>query len=334
MIVISASAGGFSALQTFVSELPADFPASVFIVWHMASDMQGVLPNALNRVSQIYSANAYEGEKIVPNRVYVAPPDKHLIIGEGLTSCHARAEGEPLPSGHRPAFSVAAQQYGNRVIGVILSGALDDGVAGLWTIKHQGGIAVVQNPAEAEVPGMPQNALEQVAVDHVVSIHDLAPLLTKLINEPLPEKQNALDEQQLQKEIDIARGSNAFSTGLFEMGQLSPFTCPECQGVLAKYMDGKLARYRCHTGHAYSVDTLLAAITERVEDGLYSAIRGIDESVLLLNHMGDHLAEINQPKLAAKYFQKAVQAGQQGDTLRKVVAQHERLTKEAIGKGK
>ena len=166
IIVIGASAGGFDALKKLVGDLPEDLQASVFVVWHMSPDVRGVLPQVLNNANTICAAHACDNEPIEPNRIYVAPPDRHLLVENG----RVRVTRGPKENRFRPAvdplFRSAAHTYNNQVIGVVLSGALDDGTAGLWTIKHRGGVAVVQDPSDAEVPSMPENAMREVAVDH------------------------------------------------------------------------------------------------------------------------------------------------------------------------
>lgn len=138
------------------------------------------------------------------------------------------------------------------------------------------------------------------------------------------------DDEKIKVEIGIAEDNSAFESGIMKYGKLSPFTCPECHGVLSTLTNGDRVRYRCHTGHAFSADSLLAAITEKIEDSLYSAIRGVEESVMLLNHMGDHFAETNHPKLAAMYFKKAQDAEARAKMVRKAVISHEQLSKDSI----
>jgi two-component system chemotaxis response regulator CheB len=230
-----------------------------------------------------------------------------------------------------PLFRSAAYVYNHRVIGVVLSGALDDGTAGLWTIKHYGGIAVVQDPYDAEVPSMPENAIREVRVDYTVAVSDIAGLLVSLSSQEVEINENGMqDDEKTKDEIRIAEDDSAFKTGIMKLGELTPFTCPECHGVLSTLKDGDRVRYRCHTGHAFSADSLLASITENIEDSLYSAIRGVEESIMLLNHMGDHFAESNHPKLAALYFQKAKEAEARADMVRKVVLKHEQLSKDSL----
>jgi len=226
--------------------------------------------------------------KIKPNRIYIAQPDHHLLIRNGkVRITHGPKENRFRPAVD-PLFRSAAYTYTNRVIGVILSGALDDGTAGLWTIKHYGGIAIVQDPVDAEVSSMPRNAMRQVKVGHCVPVSGIAELLVQLCRELLTEKPDVMKDEQTTKEIEIAAEENELEKGLMNFGELTPFTCPECHGVLSRLYNGDLVRYRCHTGHAYTVDALVASLAEKVEDYLYNAIRGMDETIILLNHLGDH----------------------------------------------
>jgi two-component system chemotaxis response regulator CheB len=332
IIVIGTSAGGFTALQRLVAMLPADLPAAVFIVWHMSPDMQGILPGVLNKLHTLPALHAVDFEPIQMGRIYVAPPDRHLLLEKD----HVRITRGPKENRFRPAvdplFRSAAYVHGARVIGVVLSGGLDDGSAGLWTIKDRGGLAVVQDPLDAEVPSMPENALRAVQVDYKVPVTDMAALLTELVAEPVnPLIITTMDEQEkTRREVNIALGENALDNNLADFTAFSPYTCPECHGVLSAMKEGELMRYRCHTGHAFSTDSLLANITEKTEESLWSAMRSIQESVMLLNHMGDHFAEANQPKLAATYFKKAKEAEERATAVRKVVEDHEQLSKDQL----
>lgn len=330
IIVIGASAGGFEALKKLVQKLPGDLDAAIFIVWHMSPDVRGILPDVLNKFNTVHAANAYDKEPIEMNRIYVAPPDYHLILEDGLI----RVTHGPKEHRFRPAvdplFRSAAYEYGSRVVGVVLSGALDDGTAGLWRIKANGGITVVQDPADAEVPSMPENALREVQIDYCVPIAELGNLLVALASEEIIEKEEVMKDEKTKTEISIAVDEHALIKSVLDLGVLSPFACPECHGVLTKIMDGSLTRFRCHTGHAYSADALMVSLTEGIEEGLYNAIRGMDESILLLNHIGDHYAEINQPKVAAAYFKKAKETEERSSLVRQAVLDHEQLSKEKI----
>jgi len=332
IIVMGGSMGSFEAFKTIVAGLPKDLEASVFIVWHMSPDVRGVLPQVLNGVGQLFASEASEGERIEKGRIYVARPDHHLLIENGTV----RVTRGPKENRFRPAvdplFRSASYFYGPRVIGVVTSGALDDGTSGLWTIKHRGGVAIVQDPNDAEISSMPENAIREVAVDHVVPVDQIAGILARISQEDVPEAvteeivQNDTEAKRTELEIKIAGEANALETGVPKWGELSPFTCPDCSGVLTKLKEGNRLRFRCHTGHAFTADSLLAALTENIEESLWNAIRGVDESIMLLNHIGDHFAEVNQGLLAAKFFQKAKEAAGRNDLIRQVVIDHELLS--------
>ena len=332
IIVIGASAGGVDALKKLLAPLPADLDASLFIVWHMAPTVRGVLPQILSRVTAIAVSNAVDGETIQSNHIYVAPPDQHLMLENGLISLTRGPKENRFRPAIDPLFRSAALSYNNQVMGVILSGALDDGTAGLWTIKQRGGMALVQDPTEAEVPSMPESAIRQVAVDYVLPADQLAARLVKLVNQTVSAI-SEVDVQETKKtelEIRIAAQETELGMNIFSFGTLSPYTCPECHGVLTMLKEGSLARFRCHTGHAYSVDTLLAAVTETIENNLYSTLRSMDEAIILLNHLGDHYAEANQSRLAALYFQKAQEAKSRADLIRQAVTDHQILSQDLL----
>jgi two-component system chemotaxis response regulator CheB len=331
IIVIGASAGGFDALKELAAALPTDLDASIFIVWHMAPDVRGMLPRVLNRNGNLFAAHAVDGEPIRRGRIYVAPPDHHLVLEEN----RMRLTRGPRENRFRPAidplFRSAAYIFRSRVIGVVLSGALDDGSAGLWTIKKYGGTTVVQDPEDAQVPSMPLNAIRAADPDHVVPVSRMPSLLVELTSQPASENivSNKTDDDIITKtEINIAMEKSGLDNNLLGVGKQTVYTCPECHGVLTQLKEGGLIRFRCHTGHAFSADTLLAAISESIEESIWNAIRNVQESVMLLNHMGDHFAEENQPKLAAIYFKKAKEAEERAKHLRETVFTHEHLSAE------
>ncbi|MBD2753936.1 chemotaxis protein CheB [Spirosoma validum] len=312
IIVIGASAGGFDAIQRLSACLPPALDAAIFIVWHMAPTIRGMLPRELAKLTTIPVAHAVDHELIQTNRIYIAPPDRHMLIENGrIRITHGPKENHFRPA-IDPLFRSAAYAYGSRVIGVILSGALDDGTAGLWTIKHRGGMALVQDPQEALVSAMPESAIRQVAIDLIAPLVHLAALLVQLVGEDVsPQLPIPIEEDKKTKaEISIAAGDTALGTTIGQFGPPSAYACPDCHGVLTRLNEGSLTRFRCHTGHAYSADALLTTVSEKIEDSLYSALRGMDERVSLLNQLGDQFADANHPKQAALYFQQAQETQQ------------------------
>lgn len=333
VVVIGASAGGFEAIKLLVSRLPADLDASIFIVWHIAPDLTGVLPHVINRLGKMPAHNARDGEPIKTNQIYIAPPDYQMILEKDIVrTTHGPKENRFRPA-IDPLFRSAAYNFGNRVIGVILTGALDDGSAGLWAVKDCGGIAIVQDPKDAEVSSMPQNALRAVKnADYKVPVNEIADIIVRLVQEEVDDVQveKAGENGRMLTEIKIAMEDPTLDRDVFKLGKLTPYTCPDCHGVLTSLKEGRRIRFRCHTGHAFSSDTLLSAISQSIEESLWNSIRTMQESIIFLNHMGDHFAENNEPKIAALYFKKAGEAQRRAELVRDTVFDHEQLSIDKI----
>ncbi len=331
IIVIGASAGGYDALIKLVSGLDEGIDAAIFIVWHMSPEIKGFLPKSIGKATTLYTANATDRESIIMGRIYVAPTDRHLIIEHG----RVRVTKGPKENRFRPAvdplFRSAAYAYGPRVIGIVLSGALDDGTAGLWAIKQQGGTAIVQDPRDAEVKSMPENALKQVEVDYCVPVSEMPDLIYKLTQEPvINNHSDQMVVPNIQHEVQIAIEDEGTYTEPNPLGQLTNLTCPECSGVLSAIVENDRVRYRCHTGHAFSADSLLYSIGDSIEQSLWNVVRSIKESIFLLDHIGDHFAEANNPRLAALYFNKSKEAAKRIKFVHEALATHEHLTTESI----
>ena len=330
VIVVGASAGGLEALGVLLAGLPADLDAPVCVVMHTSPHGPGRAPRVLARASRLPVAHATDIEPLEAGRVYVAPPDHHLVVEPRIL----RLTRGPRENRQRPAvdtlFRSAAYVYGPQVIGVILSGALDDGTAGLWTVKDRGGIAVVQDPAEATFPSMPQSAIEYVAVDHVAPLAELGPLLARLVAHSPPSRGAAPVSRELEALTQIAKGDSAIDRGLFELGPTTPFTCPECAGVLVRLREGGVPTFRCHTGHAFSLDTLMSAASEHTEEILWNALRGLDEMRLLLEHAAQHARERRESVEADAADGRARDAQRQSEVLRAVVMAHQQLARENL----
>lgn len=301
MIVVGASAGGVEALGQLVHGLPADLPAAVFVVLHVPAHGTSVLPNILRRNGPLPAAHAKDGETIRPGRVYVAPPDYHMLIKDG----HIRLARGPSENSHRPAidplFRTAARRCGRRVIGVVLSGVLDDGTAGLLSVKSQGGLAVVQDPADALYSGMPLNALENVAVDYTAPVADIGPLLARLASQPLPPDPVSSVTPEMKMEADMAELELDALQSFERPGMPSGFACPECGGTLWELHDGELVRYRCRVGHAWSPDSLLAKQSDGLEAALWSTLRALEERAHLSAKMAERADRRGYDLVAAKF---------------------------------
>jgi two-component system chemotaxis response regulator CheB len=290
VVVIGASAGGIEALRLIAGSLPQTFDAAICVVLHTAPESPGILPEILARSGPLASVSPTDGQRLQAGRIYVAPPDRHLV----LEPDRMRVTKGPKENRFRPAidplFRSAAQVYGPAAIGVILTGNLDDGAAGLWAIKQLGGVAIVQSPGDALYPSMPRNALRQVQADHVLALHDIGPLLVSLTAEPIDAHERSTVPDHMNVEVNIAKGEPGIDAGLEDIAKPSAYACPECHGVLLKIEQEGRVRFRCHTGHAYSAHSLLAAVSEGIDRSLWNSIRCLEEGSLLLRHLSEHLA--------------------------------------------
>ena len=260
IIVIGASSGGVEALRILAAGLPPDLPAAVFAVLHVGNN-PSILPEILARSGPLPALHPRDGAPIVNGNIYVAPPDRHLLIEPG---CMRLSPG-PKENRSRPAvnplFRSAAAAYGARVTGVILTGALDDGAAGLAEIKRRGGIAIVQDPKTAFNPSMPANAVAQVDVDHIVPLDGIAPLLSTLAS----TARSALETEKPMQEEPLVK-------------TFSGLTCPECRGPLTTERQGRIVEYRCRVGHAYAPLALAQEHQEAVERTLWATLVALEEA--------------------------------------------------------
>jgi two-component system chemotaxis response regulator CheB len=318
VIVIGASAGGFEPLLRIVSELPADLRAPLFVVVHIAPESPGYLPEILASRGSLPAKNAIDGDLMRNGHIYVAPPDRHLTIHK---NGRMRTPKGPRENRSRPAvdplFRSAALAFGSRVIGAVLSGGLDDGSAGLRGIKMCGGTTIVQDPADAIVNSMPANALRNATVDFCRPASEIAPLIVRLVEEESERIQPHLEpvmRKQLEKEVEIAENSYK-APAIKDFGLPSIFTCPDCHGALLKVRGDRPVRFRCHTGHAFTAETLLAEMGEATEQAIWGAVRSLQEEAMLLGHLADHWQEIDDAT-AKEYRRKAKAAMDRADEIR------------------
>jgi two-component system chemotaxis response regulator CheB len=330
IIVVGASAGGVTALIDFIESLPKSFAGSIFVVLHIPPHSPSELPAILSRAGSLKAAHAVDGERIKSGRIYVAPPDHHMLL-EGSSILVKKG---PKENRFRPSidalFRSAAYVYGPRVIGVVLSGLLNDGTSGLWSVKRLGGLGIIQEPNDACFPSMPLNVLEYVEVDHILPALQMGSLLNTLVSKSV-DKRPTLPKKQLEllkMEVVIARQDNAFQMGIMDMGPLTPFTCPECHGVLVRLVEGKLVRFRCHTGHAFTASALLSEVTKSVEDTLWQAMRGLEETTMLLDNIGKHFKKQGFKDAAALFFDKSRMTSKKAKSLHDSVFTQELLSED------
>ena len=326
IIVVGASAGGVEALCQLIPLLPPDLPAAAFIVLHISSQGTSVLPNIINRAiakrqknSTLKAVHPQDGEEIVHGRIYIAPPDRHLLVKDG----YIRLARGPRENCNRPAvdplFRTAARAYGRRVVGVILSGTLDDGTAGLMRVKQRGGVAIVQKPEEALYSGMPDNAIENVEVDHILPVAEIAAMLTLLAHQPVEENGEDAVSSDLEMESDMAELELDAMQKANRPGTPSPFGCPDCGGVLWELEQGRLTHFRCRTGHAYSTHSLLAAQTPAQEEAMWNALRALEEKAALTQRMAKRANDHNQIYSAQRFEEQANVAHERAAIIRELL---------------
>lgn len=322
IIVIGASAGGVEAVSTVARALPADLPAAVFVVVHFPPYARSVLPQILARVGALPAAHAEDGETIVPGRIYVAPPGRHLLIEDS----RVRLVRGPRENGAIPAvdplFRSAARWYRGRVVGVVLSGNLDDGAAGLIAIKHRDGVAVVQDPDEALYDGMPRSAVANAPVDHVVPLDQIAELLRQLAHTPAGGAATMAEEhadERIEVEADISAMQTFEPAEEDHPGRVSGFTCPECHGALWEIDEEGLVRFRCRVGHGYTMDAMLAEQGRDVEAALWTAFRALRERAALCRRMAERMKGRGQHAIAARQHEEAAEAERRAALLRQVL---------------
>ena len=314
-IVIGASSGGVSALLELVAALPTGLDAVVGVVLHVGSQ-HSILPELLSRRASWPAVHPRDGQALESGTIFVAPPDRHMLfkgetihLSQGPRENHARPALDPL-------FRSAALEWRERVIGVVLTGDLDDGTAGLAAIKACGGTAIVQDPATAFEPSMPANALANVSVDHCLPLPEIAPVLARMVGEARPRQPVPRTPNGLLREHAIFEGKQPMEN-LSAVGTPSTLTCPECGGGLWELKAAKPLRYRCHTGHGFSARSLENAQADMAEHALWSSVRALQEREILLRR----LASVAQ---ATGDFAQADAGRRQAD---RVHAQVEQLSK-------
>jgi two-component system, chemotaxis family, protein-glutamate methylesterase/glutaminase len=316
IVVIGASAGGVEALMTVIGGLPAALPAAVLVVLHVPANARSALPDILGRVGALQVVEARTNAQLAPGRLIIAPPDRHLTIRGEV----AHLSRGPRINRHRPAvdplFQTAAREAGPRVIGVVLSGVLDDGTSGMLAIRRAGGATIVQDPADALYGGMPRSVLEQMTVDRVLPASAIAGALVALAGQTVPDRTREPEPLMTSPHDDL-------ETELLPPGEpdrpASGFTCPECHGALWTAKTDDLERFRCRVGHAFTPKGLFAAQAESIEEAMWAAYRALEESASLSARLAARARDQGLPKVAERHDGKYAEARQRAALIRQVL---------------
>ena len=317
IVVIGASAGGIEGVVEVVRQLPEDFSGSVFVVVHFPGSVTSTLPNILSRAGPLPARHAKDNEPIEPGTIYVAPPDCHLTIYNSTV----RLSRGPKENGSRPAidplFRTAARSFGPRVVGVVLSGNLNDGTAGLITIKQRGGIAIAQSLETALYPSMPRSAMDNVAVDYALAPTEMGACLVTLAGQPVEavEVSPMTDEVESGGELDQV----AIADRHTQPGLPSTMSCPECHGVLWEVRDDELVKFRCRVGHAYSDEALLVHQSENLEAALWTALRALEEHSALARRLAVRANSRGHAYSASTFTEQAMDAEHHASVIRNVL---------------
>lgn len=336
IIVIGASAGGVEAILDIVPNLPEDINAAIFVVLHMPPHGVTNLHHVINNKSTIPAVLAEDEMSIERGKIYCARPDMHLILEKNKVLLRRG----PRENHYRPAVDVlfrsAALHFKEKTIGVVLSGTLNDGTSGMWTIKEAGGITITQSASDALFDGMPSSAEEFAQIDYTLPAKEMGKLLGNLTHIQIKpvKKMNQQQLATLRKEIDIAKNKNALKMGIYQERELTPYTCPDCHGALVKIEEGDLVRFRCHTGHSYTADALLAGITENIENDLWQVMRGMEEGNLLLESIGEQFDRAGKDLIANKFYDQAKIILDKSRNIHNIVSKTDRMSKENIEQDK
>jgi two-component system chemotaxis response regulator CheB len=319
IVVLGASVGGVEALKLLASSLPADFPAPILVVQHIGS-FPSRLPEILSKSGPLPARHAVDRDPIVAGQILFAPPDHHMLVdGDAIRLTRGPKEHHTRPA-IDPLFLSAALSRGAGVVGVILTGRGNDGTAGLQAIKECGGKTVVQDPSEALAPDMPRSATTYVEVDHCVSLAGIPGVLESLVQpgSPAPPRTaSAPAHWRLEQELMLSKGDPMEL--LQAIGKPSPFVCPECSGGLWEIKHSRPLRFRCHTGHGYSLDTLQQNQANNTDSALWSAIRALQEKAQLLEMMALTRRNAGEDARSVALDAEARTTQQQADVIRALV---------------
>lgn len=322
VLAIGTSAGGVEALAFLAARFQPKFPASILVTIHLSSQFRSALDEVLSRAGPLPASFAKHGEIFRKGHIYLAPPDRHLLVdGDRL---HLGAG--PRENNARPAIDAMLRSVavccGSRAIGVVLTGTLGDGASGLWAINRCSGMSVVQDPKDAAFPEMPLNALNRAKPDHVVSLTQMPVLLESLVHQPAGASIPA--PSSIKFEVEIARTGHSTMEEMDRLGRRSVLACPDCHGVMWEIDEGELVRYRCHVGHTYTAELMSVALDENLRRALASAVRALEERVALARKLCEQARESGY-RHAEAWAAKAREYERELDVVRESIARMDEI---------
>jgi two-component system chemotaxis response regulator CheB len=316
VVVVGASAGGVEALSTLVRGLPGDVPAAFLVVLHMPPGASSRLPEILTRGGTLPAEPARDGIEPERGRIYVAPPDHHLVLSAGRMFLIDGARENRVRPAVDPLFRSAARSLGPRVVGVILSGTMDDGTVGMAAIAGAGGATVVQDPGDALADGMPRSAMEAVDVDYVVTASAMGPLIDEIVRTPV--------EAHIRRHADLSLLDEPMDLPASGVD----LACPDCGGALQEIRPGGLTRYRCRVGHVFSPESLLAGKGEELESALWAAVRSLEEAASVSGRLAARMRERGAASAAQRFEERQADAAGRADLVRSALLSFEQTVNE------
>lgn len=320
--MIGGSAGAMEAVATLLSSLPDNFPAALCIVLHQGSRLEGgaALLRKIRDLTSLDGRLAEDGAALLPGRFYLCPPDMHLMITSHRLHLSRGVRVNHVRPAIDLAFRSAAVNYSNACIGVLLSGLLDDGVAGLSAIHRCGGLTVVQDPKEALYSEMPENAIATLVPDHVVTGNEMGPLLAQLVTQRLSEARPIPPEIMLEHQFDVDSGDDFDSMN--RLGSLTALSCPDCGGPLWEISDKGPVRYRCHIGHSMTGRGLLVGQERHVEGALWTAVRVLEEKLRAQDRLARSEGTAGRQYAAQRFADSAAETRKQIRLLQSLLTGH------------
>jgi two-component system chemotaxis response regulator CheB len=321
LVVIGGSAGALRPLRRIIASLPPTLEAAIGVVIHVPDDSPSALARVLATAGRLPASFAEDGQRVEAGTIAVAPPGHHLLVNDGrLTLSRGARENGTRPA-IDPLFRSAARSRGPGAVAVLLSGTLDDGMAGVAEVRRSGGVTLAQDPAEAEFPDMPRNAIASGSVDEVLSSTSLGPRIVELV----AERRHLAPSHAgpgLAGDADLAGDARTVDRGLAGRaedlpGAGSPYSCPACGGVL--YDFGREGGYVCRLGHRYSPDALRAGQEGIIEDALWTALRTLDEAASLAERVRDRATARGDRGMELRFEARRAGAQARADRIRAVL---------------
>ncbi|MCW3117216.1 MAG: hypothetical protein JWM28_1298 [Chitinophagaceae bacterium] len=308
VIVVGASAGGLSALKQLLGQFESDIPAAILVVLHISPVInEGFIPGTLQSSTSLKVLKAENNLFLETGCIYVAVPDAHLLVKENYLLLGFGPEENRWKPSIDVLFRSAAVAYGERCIGIILTGLLNDGTAGMDAIKRCGGVTIIQDPKQAEFPEMPLSVLENIHVDYCLTLDKMAPAVQKIFQK---EVTTSTAPKEILAEAAIIEKMQTGSYAVSQIGDPTVYACPDCGGILWEIKNGEFARYRCHIGHSYTEEDLLLKQTNAMHSTLWISLRIMEERKSLLEKIARQNRQKGYNRTSKEYELKAAQLEQ------------------------